>query len=58
MPFELYGWREKTAVHRVCDAEMEKQIVGGDVIGRSGRVAIHEQSAEHIDEAEGADDYP
>ena len=38
------------------DAETEEQLVSGDVVGRRGRVATHDQSAGNIDEAEGGED--
>ena len=38
------------------DAETEQQLVRGDVIGRCGRVPMHEQGAGNIEEAHGAGD--
>src|SRR5258708_29397669 len=36
------------------DAETEEPLVSGDVAGRGGRVAMHEQLAGNVDEADGA----
>jgi len=38
------------------DAETEERLVSGDVAGRRGRVAIHEQFAGNIDEAQWGED--
>jgi hypothetical protein len=38
------------------DAETEKQLMSGDVVGRRGRVATHDLSAGNVDEAEGGEE--
>lgn len=38
------------------DAETEERFVRGDVVGRRGRVALHEQSAGNVEDADRAGD--
>src|ERR1700682_3536048 len=39
------------------DAKTEEKLVRGDIVGRRGRVATHEQSAGNVDEAQGGGEY-
>ena len=36
------------------DAKTEERLVRGNVVGRRGRVPVHEQSVGNLDEAEGS----